>query len=190
MEGFLGIRIFSGGFHRRVRDRAFLPPGRVGLLVEMNNRYVSRVRRLVSREYLKDMKRYVFPLTSLPVELNLEVEVEKDYFQSTAAIGHPLFGYFGLVMQGLVLSALGTPVSILVDHRKAFLYPVCVENGQLSLDTGGVPFSSPDTGAVALAANKLLYLNDIVQDVVTEEGLSRLPENINRYLMTTLSGRI
>lgn len=156
----------------------------------MNNRYVSRVRRLVSREYLREMKRYVFPLTSLPVELNLEVEVEKDYFQSTAAIGHPLFGYFGLVMRGLVLSALGTPVSIVVDHRKAFLYPVCMENGQLSLDTNGVPFSSPDTGAVAVTANKLLYLNDIVQDVVTEEGLSRLAENINRYLMTTLSGRI
>ena len=156
----------------------------------MNNRYFSRVRRFVSREYLKDMKRYVFPLTSFPVELNLEVEVEKDYFQSTAAIGHPLFGYFGLVMRGLVVSALGRPVSLLVDHRKAFLYPVCVENVQLSLDTNGVPFSSPDIGAVALASNKLLYLNDIVQDVVTEEGLSRLVENINRYLMTTLSGRI
>jgi len=145
---------------------------------------------LVSREYLREMKRYVFPLTSLPVELNLEVEVEKDYFQSTAAIGHPLFGYFGLTMRGLVLSALGRPVSLLVDHRKAFLHPVCVENGHLSLDTKGAPFSSTDIGAVALAANKLLFLNEIVQDVVTEEGLSRLAENLNRYLMTTLSGRI
>lgn len=145
---------------------------------------------MVSREYLREMKVSVFPLTKLPVELNLEVEVEKDYFHSTAAIGHPLFGYFGLVMRGLVLSALGNPVSVVVDHRKAFLYPVCVENGQLSLDTNGAPFSSMDIGAVALAANKLLYLNDIVQDMVTEEGLTRLAENINRYLMTTLSGRI
>lgn len=131
------------------------------------------------------MKSSVFPLTKLPVELNLEVEVEKDYFHSTAAIGHPLFGYFGLVMRGLVVSFLGTPVSIVVDHRKAFLYPVCVENGQLSLDTNGVPFTSADIGAVALAANKLLYLNDIVQG-----DLSLLAENINRYLMTVLSGRI
>ena len=131
------------------------------------------------------MERFVFPLTKLPVELNLEVEVEKDYFQSTAAIGHPLFGYFGLVMRGLVVSFLGTPISIVVDHRKAFLYPVCVENGQLSLDTNASPFSSPDIGAVALASNKLLYLNDIVQG-----DLSLLAENINRYLMSTLSGRI
>lgn len=151
----------------------------------MNKRYVSRVRRLVSREYLREMKFSVFPLTKLPVELNLELEVEQDYFIATAAIGHPIFGYFGLAMRGMVLGILNYPLDIMVDFKKAYLYPVKVEDGRITLDTLGEPFSSPDIGAVALTANKLLFLNDIVQG-----DLSLVAENINRYLMSTLSGRI
>ena len=183
--GFRGIRVLSGGVHRRVCDGSFLPHGLVGVLVDMDQRYVSRVRRLVSREYLREMKLSVFPLTKLPVELNLELEVEQDYFIATAAIGHPGFGYFGLAMRGLVLGILNYPLVIMVDFKKAYLYPVKVEDSRITLDTLGEPFSSTDIGTVALAANKLLFLNDIVLG-----DLSLVAENINRYLMSSLSGRI
>lgn len=156
----------------------------------MKQSYVSRAKQLVKKEYYKLMKDQVYPLTSLPIELNLEIEIEEGYFHASAAIGHPHFGYFGLGMKGMIVDLMGFPLSLVVDAQKAFIYPLKVQDNQLVINTESNAYSTTSAEIAALVANKLLFINNICTNVVPEDKLETLADNINQYINVMMTGRI
>lgn len=156
----------------------------------MNSKYIVKTRNLIRKELLAIIKKEVQPLTNLPIEHTLETDIEDGHFYASGSIGHPNFGYFGYVMNGLIVDFLKSPISIVRDQFKAFLYPVKNEGNQISLNAEATPFFTENINAAALTSNKLLFVNAICNTAVPEDNLDILAKNINTVITGMLNGFI
>lgn len=145
----------------------------------------ARVRKLVLKEYQKLVDCYVKPLTNLPIGIDLDIEVKEEYFVSSAAIGHPNFGWFGLQMKGIVVSSFGRAVAITPDVHKAFLHGFAVVDGKVShsIEVGSV---QSDIRTIALLANKVSGVREILSTLEIDK--EALVTSLNEYLVLSTSG--
>lgn len=152
--------------------------------------YEARAKKLIRKKFAELANDYVQPLTNLPIELNIEMQIVEKTFLASASVGHPHFGYFGLVLRGLVLDILGIPVSLFVDEMRTFMYPLTAEENRLVLDPEAPVISSTDIRKTALTANKVLFINDILSSVLEQNQFEALAKQINAYISNMLVGRL